>query len=160
MFAADSAKLDMQEFIELESSKSMLKFITCGSVDDGKSTLIAQWLVECGHAAAWVSLDENDDEMAFYRDNLLPTWMEEGTGEESFNEQGLRDLWPDKPADQLEKTIDIMTEPGAMTAALNWYRANDGHQSVLDDYASDWEVSNPTVRVSSRAYVPSLMVIV
>ena len=46
MSAADSAKLDMQQFIELESSKSMLKFITCGSVDDGKSTLIGRLLYD------------------------------------------------------------------------------------------------------------------
>ena len=44
MSSADNAKLDMQQFIDLESSKSMLKFITCGSVDDGKSTLIGRLL--------------------------------------------------------------------------------------------------------------------
>ena len=42
----DNAKLDMQQFIEMESSKSMLKFITCGSVDDGKSTLIGRLLYD------------------------------------------------------------------------------------------------------------------
>jgi bifunctional enzyme CysN/CysC len=46
MTAAENAKLDLQEFIELESSKSMLKFITCGSVDDGKSTLIGRLLYD------------------------------------------------------------------------------------------------------------------
>ena len=46
MSVADNAKLDMQQFIEMESSKSMLKFITCGSVDDGKSTLIGRLLYD------------------------------------------------------------------------------------------------------------------
>ena len=46
MSAANKAHLDMQQFIELESSKSMLKFITCGSVDDGKSTLIGRLLYD------------------------------------------------------------------------------------------------------------------
>ena len=46
MSAAKDAKLDMQRFIEMESSKSMLKFITCGSVDDGKSTLIGRLLYD------------------------------------------------------------------------------------------------------------------
>jgi bifunctional enzyme CysN/CysC len=46
MSSADNARLDMQQFIELESSKSMLKFITCGSVDDGKSTLIGRLLYD------------------------------------------------------------------------------------------------------------------
>jgi bifunctional enzyme CysN/CysC len=46
MSTADKAKLDMQQFIGMESSKSMLKFITCGSVDDGKSTLIGRLLYD------------------------------------------------------------------------------------------------------------------
>ena len=46
MSAANKAHLDMQQFIEMESSKSMLKFITCGSVDDGKSTLIGRLLYD------------------------------------------------------------------------------------------------------------------
>ncbi len=41
-----STSLDLQEFIEQESSKSMLRFITCGSVDDGKSTLIGRLLYD------------------------------------------------------------------------------------------------------------------
>jgi len=46
MSANHKAHLDLQQFIELESSKSMLKFITCGSVDDGKSTLIGRLLYD------------------------------------------------------------------------------------------------------------------
>jgi bifunctional enzyme CysN/CysC len=46
MSAAHNAKLGLQQFIEMESSKSMLKFITCGSVDDGKSTLIGRLLYD------------------------------------------------------------------------------------------------------------------
>jgi len=46
MSASEKAHLDLQEFIDLESSKSMLKFITCGSVDDGKSTLIGRLLYD------------------------------------------------------------------------------------------------------------------
>ena len=46
MSAENQANLDLQKFIEQESSKSMLKFITCGSVDDGKSTLIGRLLYD------------------------------------------------------------------------------------------------------------------
>ncbi len=46
MATANDAHLDLQEFIQQESSKSMLKFITCGSVDDGKSTLIGRLLYD------------------------------------------------------------------------------------------------------------------
>lgn len=46
MSSPDNANFDLQQFIEQESVKSMLKFITCGSVDDGKSTLIGRLLYD------------------------------------------------------------------------------------------------------------------
>ena len=46
MSSITNANFDLQQFIEQESAKSMLKFITCGSVDDGKSTLIGRLLYD------------------------------------------------------------------------------------------------------------------
>jgi len=46
MSSMADAKLNLQQFIDQESSKSMLRFITCGSVDDGKSTLIGRLLYD------------------------------------------------------------------------------------------------------------------
>jgi bifunctional enzyme CysN/CysC len=46
MSTENQARLDLQQFIDQESSKSMLRFITCGSVDDGKSTLIGRLLYD------------------------------------------------------------------------------------------------------------------
>ena len=37
---------DIQSYLALHQSKSMLRFITCGSVDDGKSTLIGRLLYD------------------------------------------------------------------------------------------------------------------
>ena len=37
---------DVREYLEANQNKSMLRFITCGSVDDGKSTLIGRLLYE------------------------------------------------------------------------------------------------------------------
>ena len=34
------APMELEQFIETQENKSLLRFITCGSVDDGKSTLI------------------------------------------------------------------------------------------------------------------------
>jgi bifunctional enzyme CysN/CysC len=44
----DSALIadDIERFLELQEQKSLLRFITCGSVDDGKSTLIGRLLYE------------------------------------------------------------------------------------------------------------------
>lgn len=37
---------DIEEYLEIHRHKSLLRFITCGSVDDGKSTLIGRLLYE------------------------------------------------------------------------------------------------------------------
>lgn len=39
-------ELDMDRYLELQGQKTFLQFITCGSVDDGKSTLIGRLLYE------------------------------------------------------------------------------------------------------------------
>ena len=35
---------DIERYLEVHQHKSLLRFITCGSVDDGKSTLIGRLL--------------------------------------------------------------------------------------------------------------------
>ena len=37
-----------RQLLDEHSNKELLRFITCGSVDDGKSTLIGRLLLECG----------------------------------------------------------------------------------------------------------------
>src|SRR2546423_5034108 len=37
---------DIDEYLRVHERKSLLRFITCGSVDDGKSTLIGRLLFE------------------------------------------------------------------------------------------------------------------
>lgn len=44
----DSTGNDVQKFLERQKVKSLLRFITCGSVDDGKSTLIGRLLYDFG----------------------------------------------------------------------------------------------------------------
>ena len=41
-----SANLDVESYLRSQECKSLLRFITCGSVDDGKSTLIGRLLYE------------------------------------------------------------------------------------------------------------------
>ena len=42
----DSSKKKITDYVNQQSSLDLLKFITCGSVDDGKSTLIGRLLYE------------------------------------------------------------------------------------------------------------------
>jgi hypothetical protein len=86
--------------------------------------------------------------MARYR-AMLDTWMTEGAGEASWTPELLRRIWTAKPVDQTEKLIEQMTEPGAMTAALNWYRASRGHKRVLEDFEIP-QVNVPTLLIWGR----------
>ena len=44
--APDAASQELERWIEATQNKSLLRFITCGSVDDGKSTLIGRLLYD------------------------------------------------------------------------------------------------------------------
>ena len=46
MNAPSDAKLDLKAYLALQEKKSLLRFLTCGSVDDGKSTLIGRLLYD------------------------------------------------------------------------------------------------------------------
>src|ERR1700750_874679 len=41
-----NAPTDLQQFLAAQEKKSLLRFLTCGSVDDGKSTLIGRLLYD------------------------------------------------------------------------------------------------------------------
>src|SRR5512137_2940442 len=43
---SDLIETDIEKYLESHQYKSLLRFITCGSVDDGKSTLIGRLLFE------------------------------------------------------------------------------------------------------------------
>src|SRR5687767_8452813 len=44
---SDLIASDVGQYLQLHEQKTLLRFITCGSVDDGKSTLIGRLLYEC-----------------------------------------------------------------------------------------------------------------
>src|SRR5690348_5543436 len=46
---SDLIASDIGLYLKAHEHKSLLRFITCGSVDDGKSTLIGRLLYEAGH---------------------------------------------------------------------------------------------------------------
>ena len=43
---SDLIESDIEAYLKSHEEKSLLRFITCGSVDDGKSTLIGRMLYE------------------------------------------------------------------------------------------------------------------
>ncbi|WP_419571604.1 GTP-binding protein, partial [Rheinheimera sp.] len=42
--AQELAQIGIEQYLQDQQHKSLLKFLTCGSVDDGKSTLIGRLL--------------------------------------------------------------------------------------------------------------------
>lgn len=97
------------------------------------------------HYGAWSRSVYDDEEMAGYL-RMLNTWMTEGEGEASWTPELLRQIWSAKPDDQKEKIISQMTAPGAMTAALNWYRASRGHKRAIEDFEIP-KVNVPTLLI-------------
>jgi pimeloyl-ACP methyl ester carboxylesterase len=97
------------------------------------------------HYQVWARSVYDDPAMAGYL-SMLNAWMTEGKGEAVWTAAQMRNLWTAKPVDQREATIAHMTEPGAMTAALNWYRASRGHKRVIEEFDS-WRVSVPTLLI-------------
>jgi pimeloyl-ACP methyl ester carboxylesterase len=58
----------------------------------------------------------------------------------------LRELWAAMPDYQLKEYLDILSEPGALTAAINWYRANPTLLKV--DKATEFgPVAHPTLLI-------------
>ncbi len=112
------------------------------------SSIASFTAISIPHYTAWSRSVYDDEKMAGYR-SMLETWMTEGKGEASWTPELLRRIWKVKPADQVEKLIAKMTEPGAMTAALNWYRASRGHKRVLEDFTIP-KVNVPTLLIFGR----------
>ena len=47
LLPSDLVRTDIEQYLRAHEQKSLLRFITCGSVDDGKSSLIGRLLYEC-----------------------------------------------------------------------------------------------------------------
>jgi hypothetical protein len=102
------------------------------------------------HYTAWARCVYEDPAMEFYRDRLLGTWLAEGDGEASITPDWLRTIWAAKPKDRAEEEIARLAEPGAITAALNWYRASRGHKRVLEDFTIP-AITTPTLHICSTS---------
>lgn len=59
---------------------------------------------------------------------------------------GLRALWATIPKEQVRDYLEIFSEPGALTAALNWYRANPSLLRV-DEASRFGPVWHPTLMI-------------
>jgi pimeloyl-ACP methyl ester carboxylesterase len=110
---------------------------------------IATWTsMSIPHYTAWARAVYEDPAMQVYRDRLLGTWLQEGAGEASITPDWLRTIWASKPKDRAEAEIERLSEPGAITAALSWYRSSRGHRRVLEDFTIP-AITTPTLHICS-----------
>ena len=59
----------------------------------------------------------------------------------------LRTVWSASDAEEVAEYMDTFTKPGAMTAALNWYRASFGGGLPTDTAASEFKVALPALTI-------------
>ncbi|MQA95938.1 MAG: alpha/beta fold hydrolase [Streptosporangiales bacterium] len=114
---------------------------------DRLATLTA---VSVPHPAAFGrALREDADQQE--RSTYIQLFRQPGKAEELLLEDGarrLRAMYGDAvPAGQIEEHVRLLSEPGALTAALNWYRAMTAHRT--SDVAGDDAVRVPTTYVWS-----------
>lgn len=112
--------------------------------------------VSVPHPAAFGrALREDSDQQG--RSTYIQLFRQPGKAEELLLENGaqrLRAMYQDAvPAEQVEEHVRRMSEPGALTAALNWYRAMTAHRApgATDGGSGDDTVRVPTTYVWSDA---------
>lgn len=113
---------------------------------------VASWTaLSVAHYAAVADAVWTDDEQQPYRDLL--GIMLSPHGEEVFGGDDLARLkegaWTEATPEQVAEYVAVFSQPGAITAALNWYRASDGHRRVLDheDHFEVGPLDTPTLTI-------------
>lgn len=103
------------------------------------------------HYRAFAEGVRDDPEEAFYRRFLADVLAKRGAVEAKWAADDfarLRAMWAPFVDELGRKYYDVLSQPGALTAILDWYRATDGHMSVLDGSSLDFgPVDVPTLLI-------------
>jgi pimeloyl-ACP methyl ester carboxylesterase len=99
--------------------------------------------VSVPHPLAFVEALRTDEDQR-RRSQYMRDWREEGRAEQALLSGQLEQVFDGIPADEAEHYLGLMHEPGVLTKALNWYRAQS-----RDDLAGMPHVSVPTLHVWS-----------
>jgi pimeloyl-ACP methyl ester carboxylesterase len=97
---------------------------------------IASWTaMSVPHAKAFAIGVRDDPEQEGYR-QILKAFMAPGLMEQALPANDfavLRAAWSSSSPEEVADYIRVLGQPGATTAALNWYRCSDAHARSLDD---------------------------
>ena len=101
------------------------------------------------HYAACALAVRDDPEEAPYRGILDVLLSPDDGGDAAFSANDyafLRLAWTESTPDEIEDYLSVFSQPGALHAAINWYRACNGHARALDDDSFVFgPVSTPTL---------------
>ena len=98
------------------------------------------------HYRAFATAVYDDPEQATYRGLL--DFFESADAEEAFAANdlaALRSAWSASPPALQDEYAAVFSQPGALTGALNWYRANAAHKAALADMSAFGPVDTPTL---------------
>jgi pimeloyl-ACP methyl ester carboxylesterase len=88
------------------------------------------------HYRGFAEAVRDDPEEALYRGFLDLVVAPDHAAENVFATDDfapLKGAWDQHDAGEVADYLDVLTQPGALTAALNWYRACRAHARALDD---------------------------
>jgi pimeloyl-ACP methyl ester carboxylesterase len=110
---------------------------------------VASWTaLSVPHLAAFGGAIRNDPDQQ-QRSQYVTFFQQPGAAEELFaanDYAALRGIWNKSEPEELEEYLSVFTQPGALTAALNWYRGSRGLDPEDPDVAFG-PVATPTLMI-------------
>lgn len=105
---------------------------------------IASWTsLSIPHPASYGAGYEDPDQQEkgkYIQFFLKPDEPEQALSANDYEQ--LRNVWTESSSEEVEEYLSVFSQPGALTAALNWYRANFGSGQGLGGQAT---VDTPTL---------------
>jgi pimeloyl-ACP methyl ester carboxylesterase len=101
------------------------------------------------HALAFARDSLENPAQALYQ-NILGLILAEGTLENAVTQNDgaqWRSTYTASPPEQIDEYIGVLSQPGAMRAAANWYRHTRGHKAWLEPDAPFGDVTHPTLLI-------------
>jgi pimeloyl-ACP methyl ester carboxylesterase len=102
------------------------------------------------HNLAFARATYEDEGGELYR-TILQLLLTEGGPEAAFlanDAAALRGAYTHSSAEEINEYIDVLSQPGAMAAAANWYRASRAHKRALEELGVPFgEVTTPTLLI-------------
>jgi pimeloyl-ACP methyl ester carboxylesterase len=98
------------------------------------SPIASYTAMSCAHYDGFARAVWEDPEEELYRGILDLFCQQSGAAEAALTPDVLRTFWNQQTPERLDTYVEHFAEPGALTAALNYYRVSRGHRRVLEDF--------------------------